>query len=311
LMVPLKRKNLQPAIAGDLSSGFVQNSICEMLSYCIRHHGYRIKYFLLGNNVAKKVLKLVDQKDTYLVLSAIRFFRAFVGAKDDFYNRHIIKEELFAPIMDVFTRNGPRYNLLNSAILELFDFVRKENISMLIQYIGDTYADIIRSVDYVDVFKNLLIRYEQMKEGPGRVESSTSNGPRKTLRQLEEEEDDAYFRESDDEEESSDKKPATSKTSLVDYEDDDEVVTTPKNDEGDGDSDGALTPKNDDEDEHKTSTEEHETSTETTTEDNGVAHEKRKESPTHNEDDEPSPKKTRKTNITEELETNTQHPTET
>jgi protein phosphatase-4 regulatory subunit 3 len=284
LMAPLKLKNLKPSVAGDLSSGFVQNSICEMLCYCIRHHGYRIKYFLLGNNVPKRVLKLVGQKDTYLVLSAIRFLRAFIGAKDDFYNRHVIKEELLDPVVKLFIKNGPKYNLLNSAILELFDFVRRENINMLVQYIGDAYPELLHSVNYVDVFKNLLIKYEQLKEGPARVESSVSNGPRKTLRQLEEEEDDAYFRESDDEDESSDRKPA--RTSLVDYEDDDDVVTTPKNDaEGDKAS----------------------TSQEVGGEEKADGEGKRKESPTPPEDDEPSPKKTRKTNIIEEHTDNTQN----
>lgn len=52
----------------DLSAGFVQNNVCEMLSYCIRHHGYRIKYFLLGGSAVQKVLKLLDHRDTFLVL---------------------------------------------------------------------------------------------------------------------------------------------------------------------------------------------------------------------------------------------------
>lgn len=32
------------------------------------------------------------------------------------------------PLMTVFFENGARYNLLNSAVLELVEFVRKENI---------------------------------------------------------------------------------------------------------------------------------------------------------------------------------------
>ena len=52
----------------DLSAGFVQNNVCELLSYCIRHHGYRIKYFLLGGNAVQKVMKLLDHKDAFLVL---------------------------------------------------------------------------------------------------------------------------------------------------------------------------------------------------------------------------------------------------
>lgn len=58
----------------DLSAGFVQTNVCELLSYCIRHHGYRIKYFLLGGNAVQKVLKLLNHKDSFLVLGLFLFF---------------------------------------------------------------------------------------------------------------------------------------------------------------------------------------------------------------------------------------------
>lgn len=53
---------------------------------------------------------------------------------------HIAKNNLFKPIVDVFFGNGSRYNLLNSAVLELFEYIRKVcayfvmayNISMLL-----------------------------------------------------------------------------------------------------------------------------------------------------------------------------------
>lgn len=38
---------------------------------------------------------------------------------------HIVKNNLLKPIIDVFVDNGNRYNLLNSAVLELFEFIRK------------------------------------------------------------------------------------------------------------------------------------------------------------------------------------------
>lgn len=38
---------------------------------------------------------------------------------------HIVKNNLFKPIIDAFVANGDRYNLLNSAVLELFEYIRK------------------------------------------------------------------------------------------------------------------------------------------------------------------------------------------
>jgi len=45
--------------------------------------------------------------------------------QDEFYNRYLVRNNLFEPVVEVFLANGARYNLLNSAVLELVDFVRK------------------------------------------------------------------------------------------------------------------------------------------------------------------------------------------
>lgn len=47
-----------------------------------------------------------------------------MGLKEEFYNRYIIKGNLFKPIINLLLRNGDRYNLLNSALIELFEFIR-------------------------------------------------------------------------------------------------------------------------------------------------------------------------------------------
>jgi protein phosphatase-4 regulatory subunit 3 len=50
--------------------------------------------------------------------------RKIISLKDEFYNRYIIKGNLFAPVIDAFVRNNGRYNLLDSAILEMFEFIK-------------------------------------------------------------------------------------------------------------------------------------------------------------------------------------------
>ena len=60
----------------------------------------------------------------YFFLDSLRFLRRVVGLKDEFYNRYIVKGQLFDPVISAFKENGQRYNLLNSAIVELFEFIR-------------------------------------------------------------------------------------------------------------------------------------------------------------------------------------------
>jgi len=57
--------------------------------------------------------------------------RKIVGLKEEFYNRYIIKGNLFKPIVNLFLQNGDRYNLLNSALIELFEFIRVVSTSSI------------------------------------------------------------------------------------------------------------------------------------------------------------------------------------
>lgn len=50
--------------------------------------------------------------------------RKIIGLKDEFYSRYIIKGNLFKPVVDAFLNNNGRYNLLDSAILEMFEFIK-------------------------------------------------------------------------------------------------------------------------------------------------------------------------------------------
>ena len=44
--------------------------------------------------------------------------------KDEFYYRYITKGCLFKSVVAAFLENGSRYNLLNSAMIDLFEFIK-------------------------------------------------------------------------------------------------------------------------------------------------------------------------------------------
>ncbi|GBG33681.1 Serine/threonine-protein phosphatase 4 regulatory subunit 3 [Hondaea fermentalgiana] len=137
-----------------------EHHITELLSFCVQTHGFRVKYFVLNQDIVDKVLRLLYSRDKHLVLGAIRFARTCVGLKDDFYNRHIVKLNLFAPIFEVFVSNGPRNNLINSAIIELLEFVRMEKIRLLIKYIVENFGDKLSGIDYVETYARLKETYD-------------------------------------------------------------------------------------------------------------------------------------------------------
>lgn len=68
--------------------------------------------------------------------------RRIIGLKDEFYNRYIMRNFLFEPVIKAFLNNGSRYNLMNSAIIEMFEYVRVVSVALSIVYIfpgGYTY----------------------------------------------------------------------------------------------------------------------------------------------------------------------------
>lgn len=125
--------------------------------------------------------------------------RRIIGLKDEYYNRYIIKGNLFEPVINALLDNGTRYNLLNSAIIELFEFIKvvcrrtkrtflmkcwvcargtesrlfvtfhhvlsfQEDIKSLIAHIVDNFYKALESIEYVQTFKGLKGRYEQEKD---------------------------------------------------------------------------------------------------------------------------------------------------
>jgi hypothetical protein len=163
---------------GDLGGKLDQSSeaarsawvhVVDLLSFCVEKHQYRIKSYMLHNNVIAKVCRLLNCREKYVKLTAIRFVRKCVSLRDDFYNRYIVKNRLLTPIFKLFCENGPRDNLINSSIIELVDFISREDIALLKSHIvrvfhsesedkGPVSFD-FSEIDYVSTFTELLLLF--------------------------------------------------------------------------------------------------------------------------------------------------------
>lgn len=141
----------------------------------------------------------------------------------------------------------PRDNLLNSACLELFEFIKRESVKPLISHFVENHRERLEKITYVDTFKTLVLRYDQMQEFYTDVDTTLFNnendtrvnnnqrwqgvgvGAAKDLDAAEE----AYFNTSDDEDEPSPSAKPTHQgkpiliKSLVDYPDDDDEIMEP------------------------------------------------------------------------------------
>lgn len=130
--IPAHDQFLRPVPACAMRSSFA----VELLSFCVRAHLYRMKFFLLKSRVLGSVLDLLHRPaDRCLKLAALRFLRAILSVNDEFYHRHIIQHDLFAPVFAAFRANPVGDNLVSSAIVEMCDFIHTENIRSLLEYV--------------------------------------------------------------------------------------------------------------------------------------------------------------------------------
>ncbi|KAJ0577269.1 putative armadillo-like helical, PH-like domain superfamily protein [Helianthus annuus] len=221
-------------------------NIYDLLCFCVLQHPYKIKSIFLLTGMVDKVLSLTCRREKYLVVAAIRFIRTLISLKDEQLMNHIAKNNLFKPIVDVFVGNGSRYNLLNSAVLELFEYIRKENLKILVKYLVETFWEQLVKFDSLPSLKLLKVKYEQAME-----QATSQTGPyalnvrrRVDERALDKEEEDYFNEDSDEEDSASASMPRTTRVraqpglsngsaantsslsprpgGLVDYEDDED-----------------------------------------------------------------------------------------
>ncbi|KAK7205634.1 component of IIS longevity pathway SMK-1-domain-containing protein [Myxozyma melibiosi] len=106
--------------------------LCELVSAFIRLHGYRSRTFLIESNVLLNIGKLFSSSHKSLRLVALRCFRQCLGTNDEFYFRFLVKNKLFGPVVELLADLGDKNNLLSSACLEFFEFIRSVRISSLL-----------------------------------------------------------------------------------------------------------------------------------------------------------------------------------
>lgn len=161
--------------------------LCDLLCFFVLHHTFRSKYFVLSTSISTHVAKLLTARPKHLRLAAIRFFRACVHKTDDFYNRFLIKNELVAPVLDIALGENGKDNLVTSACLEFFEFVRtvrpfppspsfllsltalakQSNAKAIINHVVERYGERTRRLAKVHkTFELLLTKYEQNNEPP-------------------------------------------------------------------------------------------------------------------------------------------------
>lgn len=135
--------------------------LIEILSFFIRQHHRFSRYFVMNNNIVERVVHLIKSPEKYLRLVAIRFFRCLIGLQEEFYIKQIIEKRILGPVLDVLIATMPRDNLLSSACLELFEYIKKDNLRDVIKHLVENYRDRLAELSYMATFREIVLRYDQ------------------------------------------------------------------------------------------------------------------------------------------------------
>jgi len=202
---------------------FGRQLVCELLAFTVTHHGFRAKAYILRHGVMQQAMRLMAASQRFLQLAPVRLLRSIVGTKDDGYHRYVAKNGLFAPLLRSFQQclQPPALggNLLISVTLEVLEFIRIENIKILVDHLCKKHGDLLQA--YTPRFKvveGLLLKHLQNQEceafppeqhtagGPIATSGSVGgrSGRQRSPGREEDDDDEAYFESLDDEDDVAD-----------------------------------------------------------------------------------------------------------
>ncbi|KAI1719250.1 component of IIS longevity pathway SMK-1 domain-containing protein [Ditylenchus destructor] len=135
--------------------------VIDLFCFFVDHHNYSMRTFTVQRNLLRSVLVYLKSRHHFLSLCALRMCRRILSLKDEIYFRYIRDKRILDQIVECFKENGNKYNLLNSAVIEFFEFIRTEEIRSLMEFIIENYWDTFCNVTYVRTFSVMKTRYDQ------------------------------------------------------------------------------------------------------------------------------------------------------
>lgn len=163
LFVPLKNLEHRQNMYMTYQEMTLYTYIVEILTFFVRQHSMRSRPFVSTDALTSRVAQLLQAPQKPLKLTALKFFRTCVALQDQFYTTQVTtKSDAFDAILNIVIETMPRDNLLNSACLELFEFVCKEVIKPVILHLGQNFRLKLADISYVDTFQRILIKFDQL-----------------------------------------------------------------------------------------------------------------------------------------------------
>jgi hypothetical protein len=175
--------------------------IIEIICHCFKSHSQRTRYWTIHNDLVPKILALQNDNSKIILLQIIKFMKTLIIYGDDNIIKLITSNDYLNDIIKIYSSISGRDNLIISAILELFDIIKKNNMKKLIAYLFEKHYDFFYKEENrsVSLFQDLINKYDQGLEGFSSQNRVEENSNSRIFKEFRTEMEEQYFDDDEDE----------------------------------------------------------------------------------------------------------------
>ncbi|KAF9139960.1 Platinum sensitivity protein, partial [Mortierella sp. GBA39] len=133
--------------------------VCKLMTFLVQQHPSQFKVFPTSSSLSEKIALLLKNNSKQLRFVALKFFRACMDLNDDYFSRMLIRNKVIHSVIGLLQDTKGNRNAMNSACLEFFDRIRKNNIKLLVLQCATIHKEAMEGFSYTPIFKQLLDLY--------------------------------------------------------------------------------------------------------------------------------------------------------
>ncbi|KAF8942505.1 Platinum sensitivity protein [Haplosporangium gracile] len=122
----------------DRPTSALREKICKIIMFLIQQHPSRLKILLTSSGLTEKIAILFknNARRRSEENAALKFFRTYMNLGDDYFIRLLVRTRVIHIVIALPQNNKSSRNAINSACLEFFEHIRKNNIKLMVFQCG-------------------------------------------------------------------------------------------------------------------------------------------------------------------------------
>ncbi|EPY54283.1 DNA damage response protein [Schizosaccharomyces cryophilus OY26] len=151
--------------------------LCELFSYFFKIHEQWTRQLDTYKVIASKIAFLLKSSKKYVVLSGLRFFRSCLAARQGDMSSIMLEHDIFGKILELMVKVRDETDLLNSATLEFFEYIRSDGSEKVLDHLNKHYRTQMESLSDFSTFSEILQLIDSLSSGSESFKSVSAHDP--------------------------------------------------------------------------------------------------------------------------------------